>query len=323
MYNVKEMFIDVVIPVAVKDKDKLYFSLSSLLTNSLTPIRHVYLISSSNQLEFTNQKNVKIILEEQFPFTLKDLEDILKSKGSIHPHASWYYQQLLKLYVFEVIVGLSDSVLILDSDFAINRPISFLTMDGRALLARGYPFSWTFRENMNEKINHSHIDFAKKLVPGWNLGDSFTGMHHHIVLERQIMMAFFAEVQEFYPLPFWMAFMKCVDIRKWNGASEYVLYYHYCLRKFPHKVVTRHLEAWDIIHDRDGNSNKAIRKWKNMTDNIACDAVGCHGFVDLSTRLQSMDYLSSDFRKVLLSGHKTGFILQLKEGCLQLHRLFD
>lgn len=284
------MFIDVVIPIAVKDTEKLINSLSSLLLNCSTPIRHVYLICSSSQLNFTNRLNVKIVLEKQFPFALKDLEHALNAKGSTHPHATWYYQQLLKLYVFDVLDDLCDNVLILDSDFAFNRPIAFLTDEGHALLARGYPFSWTVTENADVKPKHSHIDFCKKLVPGWSLCDNFTGMHHHILLKKQITKSLFDEVEKHHCMPFWMAFMECVEVHKWNAASEYILYYHYSLQKFPHDTVTRHLEAFDIIHDCDENIEEATRKWKNMIENVACDAIGCHGFVDLRRRLRTMDY---------------------------------
>lgn len=158
----KEIFLDVVIPVAPKDKDKVLISPSSFLSNSTT---HVYLICSSHQIDVSNLKYVKIILEEQFPFALNDLEHILKAKGSIYPHVSWYYQQLLKLCVFEVIEGLGDNVLILDSDFAFMRPLPFLTVDGRALLARGYPFRWTFGEAI--KVNRTTL--TSTLARNWYL----------------------------------------------------------------------------------------------------------------------------------------------------------
>lgn len=317
-----KMFIDVVIPVALKDKEKLIISLSSFLSNCATPIRNVYLICSSSHFDVTQLTKVKLIPEEQFPFTLKDLEQTLKAKGSSYAHCTWYYQQLLKLYVFEVLNDLNDNVLILDSDFAIKRPITLLTDDGRAVLVKGYPFSWNVGENTDLKPKHSHIDFSTRLMPGWNLQDNFTGMHHHILLNKQIMRSLFAEVQQHHSLPFWMAFMECVDVQKWNAASEYILYYHYCLQNFPNKVVTRHLDTVDIIHDCDGdNVEEALTKWENMIETVDCDAVGCHGFIDLRKRLHTMDYLNSEFRKIVETRHAAGFMLQLMDGILKLYTL--
>lgn len=316
----KKMSVDVVIPVAVKDKHKLLISLSSLQSNCVTPIRNVYLICSSSHFDFTQLPNVKIIPEEQFPFTLNDLERILTLKGSTHPHSTWYYQQLLKLYVFEVSTDLADDVLVLDSDFAFKRPISLLDDDGRAILARGYPFRWKMRQNTDqEQPKHSHIDFSKRLLPTWNLQDNFTGMHHHILLRKHIMQSLFADVQNHHNSPFWMAFMVCVDVQKWNAASEYILYYHYCLQNFPDKVLTRHLEAFDIIHDCDGdNVEEAMGKWERMIEISDCDAIGCHGFVDLWKRLHTMDYLDEEFQKTVVTCHAAGFVLKLFNGKLEL-----
>src|ERR1043166_6659642 len=103
--NVSTM--DVVIPVALKDKIKLKKSLQGILENSLTPINKVYIISNNENilkdlLNNTHKTNVKIIFipETQFPFTKEDIKRILYRKKSKYNHGTWYYQQLLKFYIF-------------------------------------------------------------------------------------------------------------------------------------------------------------------------------------------------------------------------------
>ncbi|RIB06696.1 hypothetical protein C2G38_2115479, partial [Gigaspora rosea] len=160
---------DVVVTVALKDKLKLKKSLQGILKNSLTPINKVYIISNNeNILEGLSKTDAKTIFvpETKFPFSIENIKRILYQKKSKYNHATWYYQQLLKFYIFRVVPNLLENVLILDSDFIFKEKVSFITDDGKAILA----FKWILNTTKYpEEVKHSHVDFAKRFIPTWKI----------------------------------------------------------------------------------------------------------------------------------------------------------
>lgn len=331
--------IDVMMPVARKDMDMVEPALNRLVACSQTPIRKIFIVWQGPEkqgdlpptvaLQGAHPPEVVWVDEKEFPFTLKDVDARLKAQGSTQNHAGWYYQQLLKLYSFEVLsrkgYDVLPHLLIHDADIAFTNPVDFLDTQGRSLLAYGYPFRWlperTGAEEGNvDTITHSHVDHAKRFIPNWHLDNKFTGMQHHQLLDREIMQSMFSEVQAHHHKDFWKAFIDCVDTSKWNGASEYILYFHYALDRFPDKVAARHLRGADIIFDsalplRD--SLEAIAKDQPMT------LVGRHGFVSLVDRIKSMDYISPPLREELLrrggeAPQELAMRLELKDGALDI-----
>ncbi|CAG8613551.1 23312_t:CDS:1 [Gigaspora margarita] len=316
---------DVVIPVALKDKIKLKKSLQGILENSLTPINKIYIISNNkNILENLlndNKINIKIIFipETQFPFSKKDIKRILDQKKSKYNHATWYYQQLLKLYIFRAIPNLFENVLILDSDFIFKEKVSFITDDGKAILAYGYPFKWILNTTRYPKeVKHSHIDFAKRFVPMWKIMNSFSGMHHHLLFQKPITESLFKHVEMYHEKDFWKAFMDAVDTKKWNAASEYVIYFHFAVKNYPNDLELRHLNSYDLIYDSEESDNDILQSLDQFSQYTEYKAVGFHSFLNLKERLKTTDYITESLQKKMLNEKPLCFILTLNNSLLQI-----
>jgi Family of unknown function (DUF6492) len=314
--------IDVVIPVAPKDYPKLERSLLGILENSRTPIRGVFLIAADDSaLKYLNadlSPKVSVVKEREMPFTKRDIAGLLEERGATANQASWYYQQLLKFYVFQVIRGLGDDVLILDADFIFSKPLHFLTEDGRAILSRGYPFKWLLNtREYPTRVEHIHADFARRFVVGWEPVDPFSGMHHHMVFQRDILAELFDVVEREHQQPFWRAFVGNLRLEKWNAASEYVIYYHFARARHSDRVVVRDLKTCDILHDSEEGGD-ALEELDRQFRSGNFDAVGCHAFLDLRARLVMNDYIPHDLRAKFVTSSGRKLLLRLDAGVLQM-----
>lgn len=317
--------IDVVIPVALKDKDKLEKSVNGILKNSKTPINKIFIVAENLSILETlswNNKNNKDIVglsETIYPFSKNYIRELLVKNQSNYDHTSWYYQQLLKLYVFDAIPNICDNVLILDSDFIFIKPIEFLTSEGKGILSCGYPFQWLIGTSTypNKNIKHSHINHARKLVRNWDIMNPFSGMHHHILFNKDIMKSLFQNVEEYNNEPFWKAFINNLDIDKWTSASEYVIYFHYVINNFKNQIELIHHNTVDIIYDsKDRIAQNAVYSLldgftQSKEPNLI--GIGCHGFLDLKERLHTMDYIGEELRKTMLEKEENFYILQLND----------
>lgn len=316
------MQIDVIIPVAAKDLPKLPLCLSGIGKHSKTTIRRIYILSPQ-EIELPALQDgipVHYVSEALFPFTKDDISRAVEGKGG-YANGSWYYQQLLKLYIFRAIPGLLRNVLILDSDFVWLEDLAFLTEDGRGLLAFGYPFKWLLNtRDYPQHIDHVHAEFAKRLVPGWSPQHTFSGMQHHMLFQADILEDLLLSVENTHQRPAWQAFMDQVTLDKWNAASEYVLYHHFALARYPERVMLRHLSACDIVHDAN-NWDMAMDHFENLRGKRDLQAAGCHAFLGLHDRLKTMDYIPPSLREQMLSAKQPMFSLALDEGLLQLECL--
>ena len=316
--------IDVVIPAAAKDVFKLPICIEQLIANSLTPIRNIYVVTKPElfNLNSASAHRVTWIDEATYPFSVKDVTERMKARNNLHNNGSWYYQQLLKLYMFKAIPGLLPNALILDSDFFIGQPMHFATSDGKAILAEGYSFKWLLntRQYPSPPV-HSHIDMARRLVPGYDPVSPYSGMHHHLLFNVEIMSKLFSEIEGLHQEEMWRAFIDCLDIDRWNGACEYIIYYHFAMRFHGERVSARHLKACDFIHDGKEGAAAVLDMARSTLKAGSFQGVGCHGFLDLRTRLQTMDYIPADVREKMLAADNMAFKLMLDDGMLQIEAL--
>jgi hypothetical protein len=315
-----DMKFDVVIPAAPKDYPKLLRSVTGILANSLNTINKIYMIAKDTEVltQFQANQLVQLLQESCFPFTKSDIQAILKQKCSTYDHASWYYQQLLKFYVFEVIKDASDHLLVLDADFVFRQKTAFITSDGKSILAHGYPFKWLLStQEYPEVVDHIHVEFAKRFVLGWKAVSSFSGAQHHMVFQKEIMADLFSTVESYHKATFWQAFMNTVQVEKWDAASEYVIYHHFALSRYPAAVTTRHLNSYDIIHD-DKENACIMHKLDRLILASKFEAVGCHAFTVLRERIKTMDYIPKSLKSQMLGTSLAAFILQLDNGKLQI-----
>lgn len=314
------MKIDVVIPVAPKDYAKLSSCVRNILNHSLTPIHRIYIVSEDDSAlsELSVGTSLIHVKDSDFPFTKRDIETVFAEKNCFYSHSSWYYQQLLKFYIYRVIPGLLPHTLILDSDYSFIRDIKFLTDDGKLILSSGYPFKWLLNtRKYPESVTHIHADFSQKLLPGWSPANVFSGMQHHMMFRKDIINEILLLAENKHKREFWKAFIENVEVTKWNAASEYVICYHYMLNNHNNKVATRHLKACDIIYDSKAE-NDALEKAAELRRRSEFQAVGCHAFLDLAERIKTMDYIPPDLKRKMLAEPILIFKLILDKGMLQI-----
>lgn len=80
-----------------------------------------------------------------------------------------------------------------------------------------------------------------------------------------------------------LAYIRNLDLSKWNAGSEYTLYYHYALQRFGYLIETRHLNSCDFVVDASADiSVETVLSKVDIPTSI--DAVGFHSLVQMAER---------------------------------------
>eukprot|EP01084_Bolivina_argentea_P150252 262403_1 len=294
--------IDVAIPVATKDYTILSHCINNLLKYSLTKINTIWIISSNNiTVNIINNINISyystniewINEDTSYPFKLSDIKKHLFKRGSQFKHETWYFQQLLKLYVFEFdSIHINNNVLILDSDYIIIKPMKFIDKYGRGILAHGYPYA--ISSNSDDEISMIELKLQKLqyIVPNISITEKYNGIQHHMLLKRNVLKSLFRFVESYHKCSFWIAFMQSIDISVWTGASEYELYYHYVLsnKLLKKQFIFRHMYHIDMVINKNNpnyqylfnqflifdNNNSLMNDIDNNNNNKLLHSKGFH-----------------------------------------------
>ncbi|MCI5051510.1 MAG: DUF6492 family protein [Simkaniaceae bacterium] len=216
---------DVVIPAHPKDLDTLEYVISGIKENGIG-VRRVIVVSKEPLTE-----NAEWVSERDYPFTKSDVAELM-GRGPDFERVGWYYQQLLKLYVFEGIPDLLDNVLILDADTVFCKKVPFVDERGNALLS-------TRRERCPPYKPH-----MERLLPGLTRVHEFeSGIAHHILLQRDLLYDLINRVEHHHQMPLWKAFIAVIDPKslRGSGASEYEIYFNFVQLFHPSRFVKRKL----------------------------------------------------------------------------------
>jgi len=227
--------IDIVIPCHYKDREKLPLAIAGA-KRYIKNARNVYVISSN---PFT-KKGIWID-EKKAPFST-----LFFGKEATHPikRWGWTFQQLLKLYAFEIIPNLSENILILDADTVFINPVTLITNDNKACYTLG------------GHVHEFYITFTQKLIP--NLTRFYpneSAITHHMLLQKPLVESLFKEIRTIHKMEPFEAFLSsCLD-----GAqpSEFELYFNFVFRE-TEQVVLRPL----LWKDTRSLSFKNLRKYK-------------------------------------------------------------
>ena len=229
--------IDVIIPAHKKDIDTIDFCVNYAKEN-VNRIGKVYVISRERLTE-----NAEWIPESEFPFSIDDVSNIIGK----HWRTCWYYQQILKMCVFEVRKDISDSILVLDSDTIFINKTDFIS-------EQSGPGTVGFF-NVGKEFYAPYFEHMERLLPGLTRQiHEHSGITHHMIFQRDIMRQLFDEVENIHGCSFWKAFLDCTvhDYSTITGtqshtgqgrASEYEIYFNYCLAKFPNRIKIRKLNS--------------------------------------------------------------------------------
>lgn len=241
-YSFKEDPIDVVIPCTEKDLYTLETCIKGIRKNGKN-IRRVIVVSSRR---LTNQ--AEWVPESSFPFCKKDIaywmfkKDATKAEKYIQTKKNrlgWVLQQLLKLYAPIVIPNISSNVLILDGDTVFLNPINFTTPKKGAYFTRS-------------KEHHApYFQHAKRLVPNFRKVLKHSGVAHHMLFQKAVILDLFKTVENYYQIPFWQAFCACIDLdQKYHSpCSEYEIYANFS--KIRSDQFEERILLWDNIASLD------------------------------------------------------------------------
>lgn len=226
-YPLEKGFIDVIIPSVEKDVRILNHAIRGIRKNG-KDIRRVIVVSK-NRLSW----EAEWFSEENYPFTKLDVAFALfqgdkqaASNYISHPdnRIGWIYQQLIKLYAYQVVPDLSNNLLILDSDTVFIRPTEFQNEDGWPLF------------NVSDEYHIPYFVHAAKLVPGLSkVFKEFSGITHHMLYQRPVLEDLFSIVEATHSRPFWEVFCQKIDKTQhfFSGASEYEIYFNFFVARSP------------------------------------------------------------------------------------------
>ena len=214
--------LDVVIPCHEKDIPNLNKAISGIKRYGKN-IRNIIVVSS---VKLTTK--AKYFPESNFPFTKQDLlrHIPLSKKKFVRNRIGWIYQQLIKLYAYSVIPGLSENILILDADTIFLNPVSFIDPETKAGLF-----------NIGSEYHYPYFSHAKSLLPNFKkVYDKYSGICHHMVFQKPVLDHLFSLVENTHQKPFWKAFCEKIgpfmprSIPVFSPCSEYEIYFNFAMQ---------------------------------------------------------------------------------------------
>ena len=221
-YKFSNSPLDVVIPCHEKDTSTLNRSISGIKKYGKN-IRNIIVVSSR---KLTN--NAKYFPESNFPFTKQDLLNHIphSRKKIVKNRIGWIYQQLIKLYAYSVIPGLSENILILDADTIFLNPVSFIDPETNAGLF-----------NVGSEYHYPYFSHAKSLLPNFKkVYNNYSGICHHMVFQKPVLNHLFSLVVNTHHKPLWKAFCEKIVpiiphyIPIFSPCSEYEIYFNFAMQ---------------------------------------------------------------------------------------------
>lgn len=252
--------IDVVIPCTEKDLPTLDLCIDGIRTYGKN-IDRIIVISHHKLTEHAEWFD-----EAQYPFSFDDIafhifQNTYRARNYLsqsNNRIGWIFQQLLKLYSPFVIPHISENVLVLDADTIFVRPVEFIDSEGYALYNPGTEYHRPYFEHGAKLIPH-----FKKVYP------SYSGISHHMLLQKNILNDLFDVVESYHKTSFWKAFCNCINHAHVAGscASEYELYFNFIF-SHNYQVKIRRL-SW-------ANVRRSLFEKKK---NESYDYVSCHSYL--------------------------------------------
>ncbi len=209
---------DVVSMVHIKDKER-YNTFLKYNKKFLQEAGQFYYVSYEN---FKDINSIHLS-ENKYPFTKKEIISYIE-KYIPDYRWGWYYQQLLKLYIFRIDVIINEYVLILDSDI--------LLLKNLLLFENNIPLLFK-RNTMDKKMHKPYYEFLKLIYPNINYDINDSGICHFMLFKKDQIEMLLNEIEKKYDKPAWQALLdaviKYIDVFGYSDSimSEYELYYHY------------------------------------------------------------------------------------------------
>ena len=214
--NVEKKY-DVITTLHIKDKER-YFNFLRYNRKYLIEGDKFYYVSHKKY-----EGDSIHIGEDGYPFSKKDVIEYIKDYVPNH-RWGWYYQQLLKLYIFKVKDFKYDNILIFDSDLLLLKKI--------IMFDNNCPMIYK-RNTFSGKIHDPYIKSMKYILPEINVDENDSGICHMMIFNKNIMKNLFSSIENIHKKETWKV---CLDsvinyIKQFGEnlsiLSEYELYYNY------------------------------------------------------------------------------------------------
>ena len=223
--------IDVIIPTHKKDIDTLDLCIDGI-RNNVKDVRRIIVVSKDKLTD-----NAEFYCEEDFPFSFKDVGNIV----GFHKKTFNYYGGLIQTTSALVIPDLERDVLVCDSDTIFLKDTEFITEDDIAL----YNVSYDVPSHVTL---HPYYEHMEKLIPGLVKQTNYSGICHHMIIQKDILQEMFDKVEEIHNMPFWKAdiMVTLEDYKSLNPKpahpdapllmTTYELYFNYVLKYHPDRI---------------------------------------------------------------------------------------
>lgn len=241
------MSYDVLIAYHKKDCSILPFCVESIKQYAVGAST-IYVVSA----EDPEVDGVTWFSEARLPFKKDDVSRYITGTKRI----GWYFQQLIKLCLYDYLPTSASHVLILDSDVIIRKPVNFFTADGKTFLAP------------NDEYNAPYFTHMAKLIPGLARVHPYSGVCHHMMTRRDHLIAFINHVERIHKKPAWIAMLELVDASDHGGSgmSEYEILFNYFFTYFPNDYLMRLLIIDNLSTLNEINASTAdmvaIHSWR-------------------------------------------------------------
>lgn len=226
--------IDVIIPAHKKDIETLDLCIDGIRKN-VKDVRRIIVISKEKLID-----NAEFYCEEDFPFSFKDVGNII----GFHRKTFNYYGGLIQTTSALTVPDLERDVLICDADTIFLKETEFIDEDDVALFNASYDIP-------AHVYSHPYLEHMEKLIPGLTKQTKYSGICHHILIQKDILQEMFNRVEEIHNMPFWKADISVTlqDYKSLNPKpphgkapllfTTYELYFNYCLKYHKDRVNIR------------------------------------------------------------------------------------
>ena len=257
--------IDAVIPAHKKDIDTLDLCIDGIRDN-VKDIRRIIVVSKEKLTD-----NAEFYCEEDFPFSLKDVGEIV----GFHRKTFNYYGGLIQTTAALVIPDLERDVLVCDADTIFLKPTEFI--DGDLAM---YNVSYDVAPHITA---HPYFEHFEKLIPGLTKQTQYSGICHHMLIQSDILKEMFDKVETTHKMPFWKADISVTlqDYKSLNPKpphaeapllfTTYELYFNYLIKYHPNRCRIRKQKSILAYKGRmgvDGEEVHNIGSRTNLNGNI-------------------------------------------------------
>lgn len=243
--------IDVVIPCCDKDVLTLKDTIQGIRSNGAN-IRRIIILSST-----PFEVDAEWFDEALFPFDKLEIAmEILKIRSLAkryvkHPKSriGWIFQQLMKFYAPLIIPEISSNVLVLDADTVFLNKTRFKNDLGEVLFNVGTEFYDPYFKHMPKVL-----PYLQRIHP------DYSGITHHMLFQRSIILDFKKQIEEIHGCPLWKALIQAIDLHEIYSSccSEFEMYFNFTLLNTDQRHIRPlkwenipHLDTFELYRKKD------------------------------------------------------------------------